>query len=344
MQLPNEGPLRGLLSQVPAVEVQVQPTRDWMSPARGWRQAARTVRSLSDAWRWASLLRRSRPDLVVVNTSVIPAPAIAARLLRIPHAIYVREAFVGGNRALNSLIPKRYIAKFLAGATCTVAVSHYVASFTPGVDAVCCPDPEPLSPPRPSANSPQRKALCGVMVGSIYREKGQNEAVKAIATARRRGAPVELDIWGSGPDHELEELYSTIRTEGAESFVRLRGLTDDPWRVFAGADFSLVCSMDEAYGRVTAESILAGTPVIGYDKGGTREILLEGGGILVAPSPLAMGDAIHDLAQDPGLLAELRDSCIERASRRESFGDAAKTISLIVELTLGSRAASVVSA
>ena len=41
-------------------------------------------------------------------------------------------------------------------------------------------------------------------------------------------------------------------------------------------DVELVCSRAEAFGRVTAEAMMAGLPVIGSNTGGTPELIVEG--------------------------------------------------------------------
>ena len=41
-------------------------------------------------------------------------------------------------------------------------------------------------------------------------------------------------------------------------------------------DVELVCSRAEAFGRITAEAMMGGMPVIGSDTGGTPELIREG--------------------------------------------------------------------
>jgi glycosyltransferase involved in cell wall biosynthesis len=55
--------------------------------------------------------------------------------------------------------------------------------------------------------------------------------------------------------------------------VEFWGFVPDPERAFLEADVALMCSRNEAMGRVTAEAMATCRPVIGYDRGGTSEMI-----------------------------------------------------------------------
>jgi glycosyltransferase involved in cell wall biosynthesis len=58
--------------------------------------------------------------------------------------------------------------------------------------------------------------------------------------------------------------------------VEFWGYIPDPERAFLAADVALMCSRSEAMGRVTAEAMSACRPVIGFDGGGTAELIDPG--------------------------------------------------------------------
>lgn len=82
------------------------------------------------------------------------------------------------------------------------------------------------------------------------------------------------------------------------------------------ADVSVMCSTAEAFGKVTVESLLAGTPVIGYDSGGTPEIAKLGGVKLIEPTVDALTAAIELIVHDPSELVMLRQSIIPNLGAR----------------------------
>ena len=99
-----------------------------------------------------------------------------------------------------------------------------------------------------------------------------------------------------------------------------------PLEVLRSADLSLVCSRNEAYGRVTVESLSVGTPVLGYRAGGTVEILAAGGGMVVEPSVVELASALVCLGTDRELLQTLVRAAGDRQRNKQGFGDAGTTI------------------
>jgi glycosyltransferase involved in cell wall biosynthesis len=71
--------------------------------------------------------------------------------------------------------------------------------------------------------------------------------------------------------------------------VEFWGYIPDPGRAFLEADVALMCSRNEAMGRVTAEAMSTCRPVIGFDSGGTSELIDPGRtGLLYRGGPDAL--------------------------------------------------------
>lgn len=121
----------------------------------------------------------------------------------------------------------------------------------------------------------RRHAL--VLPGRITRWKGQEDFVRLIAKLVARGLPVH-GLLAGGPhprkrafERELRRLVATLEIEPAVSFLGQRSDLREVLSVSACA-FSLT-GEPEAFGRTTIEALSLGVPVIGYDHGGTGEIL-----------------------------------------------------------------------
>jgi glycosyltransferase involved in cell wall biosynthesis len=164
------------------------------------------------------------------------------------------------------------------------------------------------------------------MLGTLSIEKGQADAISAVGGARAAGIPLCLDLYGDAEPGELEALEHRIASTGLSGAVRYRGVTTTPLEVLRSADMSLVCSGNEAYGRVTVESLSVGTPVLGYRTGGTAEILADGGGWVVDPSVSAMTQAMIELATNETRFEELQREANDRRDSRTGFGDAEATV------------------
>lgn len=323
--IPEPGPIEDLLADIPNVVVRTAGTRQWMSPRRGLRQLVETARCVPNSLRWRRIISRESASAVIVNSSVTPGPLIGSRMAGVPAVLFIRESITENSSALRSFLPKHVIlALARRAATATAAVSTYVATLAGGVDVVSWPEvsEDAYLAPASATHTPGRI----VMLGSIHPAKGQADAVLAVADARRRGLDVTLSIYGGGIDEHIAGLRTLIDEQRVGDKIVFEGPTSDPLGILRGAEASIVCSSSEAYGRVTAESLIVGTPVFGYATGGTAEILDLGGGVSVAPSVQALSDALFEHFSDARRMEQLRRECKARAARRETFGNATRTI------------------
>lgn len=120
-----------------------------------------------------------------------------------------------------------------------------------------------------------RQAL--VLPGRLTRWKGQEDFLHVVAELVARRLPVQ-GLLAGGPhprkrayERGLRKLAATLEIEPAVSFLGHRSDLREVLAVSVCA-FSLT-SAPEAFGRTTLEALSLGVPVIGYDHGGTGEIL-----------------------------------------------------------------------
>ena len=116
--------------------------------------------------------------------------------------------------------------------------------------------------------------ICGV----IRKEKGQLEAVKAMEYLinRYNVRNVRLQIVGEGFGAYTEQIQRFIKQHNLDSYIDILPFHKDLRELRKNADIALVCSENEAFGRVTIESMLSENLVIGADAGGTAEIIEDG--------------------------------------------------------------------
>lgn len=106
--------------------------------------------------------------------------------------------------------------------------------------------------------------------GRILETKGQYEAVEACRILLSQGVRnFELHIAGSGK-------FDIPVTSKLMNHIVLHGLVNDMPVLRREMDVELVCSRAEAFGRVTAEAMMGGMPVIGSATGGTVELIEHG--------------------------------------------------------------------
>ncbi|MGR8918648.1 MAG: glycosyltransferase family 4 protein [Gammaproteobacteria bacterium] len=190
----------------------------------------------------------------------------------------------------------RYSRIMVSGET-VIAISEFIADYVtqnyPAVSAARIRViPRGVDPARyPHGYQPgadwlrrwreEQPALAGrtliTLPGRLTRWKGQLDFLRLVAELRQRGRDVHGLLAGSThprrPDFE-QELRETAARLGIADRLSFLGSRDDLREILAVS--AIACSLTnepEAFGRTTIEALSLGTPVVGYDHGGTGEIL-----------------------------------------------------------------------
>jgi len=151
-----------------------------------------------------------------------------------------------------------------------------------------------------------------VTASSLAEAKGVDTAVRAMGRVSEDYPNARLVVCGDGPlRDELEALAADI----APGVVEFRGRVPvtEVHAAIAGATATVFPSVwDEPFGRVTVESMMLGTPVVGSAVGGIAEVIdNEETGVLVPAGDVgALGEALCGLCAD-----EERLLALERAGR-----------------------------
>ena len=112
------------------------------------------------------------------------------------------------------------------------------------------------------------------MSGTLQKNKGQKEAIEAVEKLAAKGFQVRLDIYGDGPQRSY--LDSIIKSSEYSEFIKIKGHVNNLDEIRNKYDIALVCSSNEALGRVTIESMGSGCVTIGADAGCTSKIIQDG--------------------------------------------------------------------
>lgn len=333
--VPGPGPLIPALTDAGA-RVRVLPTHLWMgrrfNPAVG---SVRSMQALSSVPRYRAFIAETAPDVVVTNSAVVPAGAFAARGLGIPHVWTVRESLLT-NPSLRSALPRRSIARIIGERSeRVVAISRFVAdqltSAAPGVAEKITIIPPSIAPPAaPSGARAAGPPARLVLLGHFAAEKGQADAIAALGGCARAGHKLALRLAGVGADGRTH-AESLAAEHGVSDLVEILEWTDDTAALYAWADATLMLSRNEAFGRVTVESLMHEVPVIGYRAGATTEILAEGGGLLVEPGVEQLTAALVELAAHRDGYERLRDEAAVRGQALRTAKPSAATFADFLE-------------
>lgn len=119
--------------------------------------------------------------------------------------------------------------------------------------------------------------------GGIREGKGTFDLLDAVGRLASDGLALSLDVYGPCDATSLQRFNAMVDSYGLCEEVRYIGWSKVTLSTYRDYDLTVVASRCEAFGRVTAESQLAGVLVVGADSGGTRELLSHGRGLLYVP-------------------------------------------------------------
>ena len=155
---------------------------------------------------------------------------------------------------------------------------------------------------------PETGALRLLFVGRLEVQKNVARLIDALALVKEK---VQLRIVGDGALRAQLEQRAAASGLPVQFAGALHG--EDLLRTYAEADAFVLPSDREGMALVALEAMAAGLPVIATDVPGNAE-LIAGRGLLAAPDPAALAEAIDAVAADRELRAELARRCADAAS------------------------------
>jgi glycosyltransferase involved in cell wall biosynthesis len=168
--------------------------------------------------------------------------------------------------------------------------------------------------------------LIALFVGGDWNHKGLDLAIEGVATARNRGAQVELWVVGRGQEPRFKQLANRARVADR---VRFFGVRSDVARFYQAADVFLLPTTYETFSLVAHEAAACGLPVVATRVSGIEDLVgADDAGILVARTPQAVGDALARLATN----TELREAMGAEGRRRTARLTWDRSVATVVDL------------
>lgn len=285
--LPKNGPLKNDLISM-GIKCYVVPFGWWVkrkfdSPKE---EVAQNKKNLQAITKIKKLIESINSDIVITNTIVIPWGALAAFAIKKPHIWMIHEL---GNKdhgfkfelpykkilgiinilsnliIVNSEAVKNHIAKVI---NIRKILRNYYAIKIKKNELVI-----------KKSYFKDRNSFKIVLVGRIVKSKGQKDAVLAVKELIKKNLNVKLLLIGKSKKKNfqyIEEIHNIIKKDKLSKKIKIYGYKKNPFPFVKEADIVLMCSKNEAFGRVTLEAMLLGKPVIGTNTGGTKELIKNG--------------------------------------------------------------------
>ncbi|NRA37872.1 MAG: glycosyltransferase family 4 protein [Planctomycetes bacterium] len=147
----------------------------------------------------------------------------------------------------------------------------------------------------------------------LVNQKGIDWLIQVAELCISRIPEIEFNIYGDGPLKET--LLKLIHKTKLDDHVFLRGYTDTPLETMATMNCNVVPSRTEPFGLVALEAQSVGVPIVGFNKSGVAEIIVQGKtGYIVEHGDLsAMANALCKILLDPRLQQSMSQSAITHA-------------------------------
>ncbi len=332
---PDDGDLLGALAGrgIPAARLPFEWCVSTRRTAAG--AAERLVRNVRNLRPIAAQIARWNADLVYSNSSVFSIGALAAAELELPHVWHIRE-FGDRDYDLKPDFGARMARLAFGTADVAIFVSGALRRAKLGAAGRANAHVVYNGVARESVFDDRRReaeALRGrsgpftfALVGRFRASKGQAVAIRAFARVAARFPDSRLLLVGGAGGTGDQGYFDSCRALAGELALTDRiefwGYIPDPERAFLTADVALMCSPNEAMGRVTVEAMSACRPVIGYDAGGTSELIDPGRtGLLYRGGADALAECMATYAAAPEL-AQLHGEAGWIAARRRHSTEA----------------------
>jgi glycosyltransferase involved in cell wall biosynthesis len=276
-------------------------------------------------------------DIVYSNSSLIPLGAIAALWMRKPHIWHFRE-FGDLDYNLTHDWGKTITNFILSKSDAYICVSEAIRSHYSnrlnnnkchvlynGIATKTEMDKLRAESFLQKENSDK---FVFSLVGLIHPNKGQDIAIRALALLKDLSSNVHLIIAGGGNTKDLENLAEACGVSGQVTFL---GYAENPYDVYLQSDAVLMCSKNEAMGRVTVEAMATVKPVIGYNGGGTAELIShEINGLLYEGEEKGLSLCMRRIVENPDWAREMGENGWRIAMNKYSIEEYAGRIYVIL--------------
>lgn len=294
------------------------PLRAKPTAVDAWGLVRRQVAGLG---RMAGRLRRLAPDIVVSNSELVWIGGWAARITGIEHLQVFHAITFQDRLGTRPWLLRTFVGLFSLWNERLIAVSDTLrrALVKGGLSCqrvVVVPNPIDVHglavASREALPSDIGRRLEGrrpliVSAGRISPMKGQDLLVQAMGAVVARHPDALFAIAGRvGSPDGFEDTMGFMK--GIESQVSAAGLKRNAWfmgeveclpALLADADLYVQPSRTESFGRVAAEALVCGTPVVGFDVGALRETVGPGALLVRKGDSSALAEAVVGLLAEP---------------------------------------------
>lgn len=217
------------------------------------------------------VIKKEKPNIIHTNVGVIYEGYKLAKILNIPHVWHLREYqdkdfnwnFFYGKKVFEKMLKNSYVICI------TKDIRNYFNLHNKESQTIY------NGIYHNNSIALEKKDKYFLCASRISPSKGQEDAIKAFAKFHEIHQDWKLIIAGAGDKsyiNQLKDLSQSLNCQGAIEFIGFQS-SEAIFNLMKKAAGLIVASLNEGFGRMTAEACFAGTMIIGRYTGGTKEIL-----------------------------------------------------------------------
>lgn len=255
---------------------------DITSLVGGKKLLAFVPRVFRDVWRYVKALIQIKNiafkykiDILHSNSSTIDIGYYLSKILNIPHVWHLRE-FQDLDFNLKPFYGWGYLLNCIHQSSATISITKAIQRHFEIVENLN--NIQLFNAVRTTADIcfQKNKDKYFLLCGNLGPAKGCDVAIRSFAVFNAKNPGYRLKFVGSISKTYLNELENLTEVLNVKKLVDFEGYQENPKKYYSAATAYLMCSPNEGMGRVTVEAMFYGCPVIGYNGGGTKEIITNG--------------------------------------------------------------------
>jgi glycosyltransferase involved in cell wall biosynthesis len=229
--------------------------------------------------KYYKILKRKKINIIHSNTSIVFFGAYLSKFLNTPHIWHIRELL--SHYSFRYCFGDKYFFYWLKKSKKVICISNYVYQMRlkemninnalilyNGIISKKGLKLDYLLKSKKAAN-----VFNFIFVGQLSKSKNPMTALRAFKKFSDKYQLTHLYIVGNGSEKEI--LNNFVNWNNLESKVTFTGFVENVSDYYRESEVLLMCSDKEALGRVTIEAMAHGLVVIGYNCGGTSEIIRD---------------------------------------------------------------------
>lgn len=255
------------------------------------------------------IIKKIKPDYIIINTSIAPLGIILANKFHIPSILWIREPICNKKGwKIQTILPKRIVGRITNKANIILGPSYYIKDYidkTFGIKRLQVLPNIISYEPKIVGSEP---CYTFGMVGSVSERKGQYAFAKAMIENDKNAT---LIIWGGmGNEYSKKVKYLAEENKGRIIFG---GYETELDKIYSSFNIYVNMGIDETFGRTTIEAMRAGKLVFGRNSGATPELIRHGENGFLFDNPINIFNILkeHTNIENKTIFKQIKNNAVK---------------------------------